>query len=220
MIAAATTQPTAIHTPPNTIQSRLRSTLVTDITPSPSPAEIAEVAVQVEITRNDLALHLREPRLEVGEFALQGLQRVGGRGADAAPERLLIGARVQCRRLWPERQCQDDIGDDRRREKEEEAEHGDEPHDDRLDADVVGDPGAYPSDDAAISVAPQAMTRTTIVGPDHHRPSRMRQPGASLSSTLSSVSMRPSIRRALCHSSPSVFSSSPDSRRAFRHCVM
>src|SRR5215469_2160993 len=170
MIAAATTQPTAIHTPPNTIQSRLRSTLVTGITPSPSPAEIAEVAVQLEITRNDLALHLREPRFEVREFAFQGLQRVGGRGADAAPERLLVGARIKRRRLWPEHDRQDDIGDDRRREKEDEAEHGDEPHDDRLDADVIGYPGAYPSDDAAISVAPQAMARTTIVGPDHPSP--------------------------------------------------
>src|SRR5215831_13890066 len=108
MIAAATIQPAAIHTPPNTIQSRLRSTLVAGIIPSPLPAEIAEVAVQLEIAGNDLALHLREPRFEVREFAFQGLQRVGGRGADTAPERLLVAARIK-----------------RRREKEDEAEHGD-----------------------------------------------------------------------------------------------
>src|SRR6516162_11631285 len=167
MIAAAATQPTAIHTPPNTIQSKLRSTLVAGITPSPLPAEIAEAAVQIEITRNDLALHVREPRLEVREFAFQGLQRVGGRSADAAPERLLVGARIKRRRLRPEHDRQNDVGNDRRREKEDEAEHGDEPHDDRLDADVVGDPGADAGKDAAISVAPQAMARTTIVGPDH-----------------------------------------------------
>src|SRR5271168_5145607 len=115
MITAATTQATAIHKPPNTIQSRLRSRLITGISPSPSTAEIAELAMQLEIARGDLAFHLAEPRLEVGKLAFQGMQRVGGRGADAAPERLLVGAGIERRRLRPQHQRQDDIGDNRRR---------------------------------------------------------------------------------------------------------
>src|SRR5271167_3996130 len=101
MITAATTQATAIHKPPNTIQSRLRKRLITGIVSSPSAAEIAELAVQLEIARGDLAFHLAEPRLEIGELASEGVQRVGGCRADTAPERLLVGARVKCRRLRP-----------------------------------------------------------------------------------------------------------------------
>ena len=48
---------------------------------------------------------------------------------------------------------------------------------------------------------------------------RVRQPGASASSTRSSAAMRPSMRCADCQSSPSVRSSSPESRRVERHCV-
>ena len=57
------------------------------------------------------------------------------------------------------------------------SEHGDEPYHDWLDADVVGDAGANTGKDAAISVAPQAMTRAAV-GPDHlsfscpHAPAR------------------------------------------------
>src|SRR5271165_4339847 len=131
MITAATTQATAIHKPPNTIQSRLRSRLITGISSSPSTAEIAELAVQLEIARGDLAFHLTEPRLEVRKLALQGVQCVGRRGADAAPKRLLVGVGIECRRLWSQHQRQDDIGDDRRREEQDETEHRDKPHDDR-----------------------------------------------------------------------------------------
>jgi hypothetical protein len=102
---------------------------------------------------------------------------VCGRSADAAPERLLVRARVERWRIWPEHQRQNDIDDDRRREEEDETEHGDEPYHDWLDADVVGDAGANTGKDAAISVAPQAMTRAAV-GPDHlsfscpHAPAR------------------------------------------------
>src|SRR5271167_2557132 len=105
MITAATTQATAIHKPPNTTQSRLSSRLITGMSSSPSTAEIAEFAVQIEIARGDLAFHLAEPRLEIPELAVQGMQRVGRRGADAAPERLLVGARIERGRLRPQHQC-------------------------------------------------------------------------------------------------------------------
>src|SRR6516162_9623403 len=176
MITAATTQATAIHKPPNTIQSRLRSRFITGISSSPLTVEIAEPAVQIEIARGDLAFHLAEPSLEVRKLAFQGVQRVGGRGADAAPARLLVGAGIERRRLRSQHQRQDDIGDDRRREEEDEAEHGDEPHDDRLDADVAGDPGAHAGNDAAIGVAPQAMARAAAVGPGHPSYSRLHAP--------------------------------------------
>src|SRR5208282_4446008 len=176
MITAATTQATAIHKPPNTIQSRLRSRLITGISSSPSAAEIAEPAMQIEITRDDLAFHLAEPRLEVGKLAFQGVQCIGGRGADAAPERLLVGAGVKRQRFRPQRDGQDDVRGDRRREKEDKAEHGDEPHDDRLDADVVGDPSAHAGEDTAIGVAPQAMARAAAVGPGHPLSSRPHAP--------------------------------------------
>jgi hypothetical protein len=48
MMTAATSQATAIHKPPSTIHSRLRSRLITDIGFPPSTAEVAEPAVQVE----------------------------------------------------------------------------------------------------------------------------------------------------------------------------
>src|SRR5271165_4399200 len=179
MITAATTQATAIHKPPNTIQSRLRSRLITGISSSPSTAEIAEPAMQLEIARDDLAFHLAESRLEVGKLAFQGVQRVGGRSADAAPERLLVGARIERARLRPQHERQDDVRGDRRREEENEAEYRSETYDHRLDADVVGDPGAHAGEDAAIGVAPQAMARAAAVGPDHsYPPASMRQPGA------------------------------------------
>src|SRR6516162_3989680 len=101
IITAATTQASAIAKPPNTIQSRLSSRLIAGISSSPSTAEIAELAVQIEIARGDLAFHLAESRLEVRKFAFQGVQCVGGRGADAAPERLLVGAGIERRRLRP-----------------------------------------------------------------------------------------------------------------------
>src|SRR6516162_32049 len=178
MITAATTQATAIHKPPNTIQSRLSSRLITGISSSPSTAEITEFAVEIEIARGDLAFHLAEPRLEDGKLASKGVHCVGGRGADAAPERLLVGAGIERRRLRPQHQRQDDIGDDRRREEEDKAEHRDEPNDDRFDADVTGDPGAHAGNDAAIGVAPQAIARAAAVDPGHplsprlHAPSR------------------------------------------------
>src|SRR6516164_6392185 len=175
MITAATTQATAIHKPPNTIQSRLRSRLITGMSSSPSTAEIAEFAVQIEIARGDLAFHLAEPRLEVGKLASKGVECVGGCGADAAPKRLLVGAGIERRRLRPQHQRQDDIGDDRRREEEDEAEHRDKPYDDRLDADVAGDPGAHAGNDAAIGVAPQAIARAAV-GPDHPLSSRLHAP--------------------------------------------
>src|SRR6516165_10195508 len=176
MITAATTQATAIHKPPNTIQSRLRSRLITGMSSSPSTAEIAEFAVQIEIARGDLTFHLAESRLEVGKLAFQGVQRVGRRGADAAPERLLVGAGIERRWLRSQHQRQDDIGDDRRREEEDETEHRDKPYDDRFDADVGGDPGAHAGDDAAIGVAPQAIARAAAVGPDHPLSSRLHAP--------------------------------------------
>src|SRR6516225_113326 len=106
------------------------------------------------------------------------MQRVGGCGADTAPERFLVGARIERRGLWSQHHREDDVGDDRRREEENETEHDDEPHDDRFDADVIGDPGADAGNDAAISILPQAIARTAAVGPDHsssscaHAPSR------------------------------------------------
>src|SRR5271170_4622466 len=86
MITAATSQAIAIHKPPNTIQSRLRSRLIAGISSSPSTAEIAEPPMQIEIARGNLAFHLAQPRLEVRKLAFHGVQRVGGRGADAAPK--------------------------------------------------------------------------------------------------------------------------------------
>src|SRR5262249_27644468 len=67
--------------------------------------------------------------------------------------------------LWPQRNRQDDVGGDRRREEEDETEHDGEPHDDRLDPDVVGDPGAHAGENAPIRVAPQTMARAGAVGP-------------------------------------------------------
>src|SRR6516162_4849774 len=98
MITAAATQPTAIHRPPNTIHSRLRSRLIGGME-FRSTTEVAELAVQFEIAGGDLAFHLAEPRLEIGKLASERMQRVGGCGADAAPERLLVGARIERRRL-------------------------------------------------------------------------------------------------------------------------
>jgi len=82
------------------------------------------------------------------------MERVGWRGADTAPERLLVGARIEGRRLWPEHYRQNDIGDDRRRKEKDQPGHDHEPHDDRLDADIVGDAGADAGNDCAVSIAP------------------------------------------------------------------
>src|SRR6185437_498449 len=158
MMSAAKSQPAAIQRPPKMIQSRFRAMLIVGMGASRvSAAEIAELAVQLEIAGGDLRFHLAEPRLEIAKLHLEALHRIGGRSVDAAPELLLLAAAVERARLRPQHHRQNHVGRQRRREEEDEAEHGDQPRHDRLDADIVGDPGANAGDDAAIGVAPEAV---------------------------------------------------------------
>src|SRR5579883_2411547 len=167
---AAKAQPSAIQKPPKTIQRILRKRLMIGmdvLLAARSAAEIAEFSVEVEIARGDLRLYPPQSWLEVLEFALQRLERVARRRADAAPESFLVAIGIKRRRLRRQRQRQDDIGDDGGRKKEDEAQHRDEPHQDGLDAEIIGDAGADAGEDSALAVAIEPERVVAAVRPSH-----------------------------------------------------
>src|SRR5260221_1705574 len=130
MMMAAMSQPTAIHQPPKMTHRTLRRRLTGDMSgflAAASAADVAEFAVEIEIRRRHPGLHPRQPLLELGEFVARRLQRAVGRPADAAPEDLLLAARIEPRRpLWQDHR-QRDIGDEGRQEEEDQTEYGGEP---------------------------------------------------------------------------------------------
>src|SRR4051812_28338393 len=94
MITAASSQPSAIQTPPVKSHRTLRTKLMSGIDGA-SDAEIAELAAQLVLSGGDVGLHPREPRLEVAELELQRIEAAVGRQRHLAPQALLRAGGIE-----------------------------------------------------------------------------------------------------------------------------
>src|SRR6185312_14800300 len=113
----------------------------------------------------------------------------------------------------------DEIADDGRHEEEDEAEHGADPQQGRIDPEIIGDAGADARELAALRVAVEAVrvAQPAVAVPEAH--GLLLQPGASASKARSKLSIRPSSLHALSHSSASMRSSPAERPRAARQRV-